>query len=46
VIDAFERAYLADVLGRTHGNLSEAARQTGLDRKHLRDLCTKHSLRD
>ncbi len=46
VIDAFERAYLADVLARTHGNLSEAARQTGLDRKHLRDLCTKHGLRD
>jgi DNA-binding NtrC family response regulator len=46
VIDAFERAYLADVLARTHGNLSEAARQTGLDRKHLRELCQKHGLRE
>ncbi|MFO0713424.1 MAG: sigma 54-interacting transcriptional regulator [Sandaracinus sp.] len=45
VIDAFERAYLTDVLARTHGNLSEAARQTGLDRKHLRELCQKHGLR-
>jgi DNA-binding NtrC family response regulator len=34
------------VLARTHGNLSEAARQTGLDRKHLRELCQKHGLRE
>jgi len=46
VIDAFERAYLADLLGRTHGNLSEAARQAGVDRKHFRELCQKHGLRE
>jgi DNA-binding NtrC family response regulator len=45
VVDAFERRYLEDLLSRTHGNLSEAARQASLDRKHLRELCEKHGVR-
>jgi DNA-binding NtrC family response regulator len=44
VLHVFERRYLADVLARCQGNLSETARQTGLDRKHLRTLLRKHDL--
>jgi DNA-binding NtrC family response regulator len=44
VVDAFERHYLRDVLARAGGNLSEAARQSGVDRKHLRALARRHGL--
>ncbi|WP_224365961.1 sigma 54-interacting transcriptional regulator [Hyalangium versicolor] len=44
VIDSFERHYLRDVLARAHGNLSEAARQAGVDRKHFRTLARRHGL--
>jgi DNA-binding NtrC family response regulator len=44
LIEHFERHYLRDVLARTGGNLSEAARQSGVDRKHLRALARRHGL--
>jgi DNA-binding NtrC family response regulator len=44
VVHALERRYLADVLARTGGNLSAAARASGIDRKHLRGLARKHGL--
>jgi transcriptional regulator with PAS, ATPase and Fis domain len=44
ILDAFELRYLRDLLERTGGNLSEAARQSGVDRKHLRTLCRRHGL--
>ncbi len=44
VIDHFERHYLRDVLTRSGGNLSEAARQAGVDRKHFRTLARRHGL--
>ncbi|HEX8704645.1 MAG TPA: sigma 54-interacting transcriptional regulator [Myxococcaceae bacterium] len=44
VIDHFERHYLRDVLTRAGGNLSEAARQAGVDRKHFRSLARRHGL--
>jgi transcriptional regulator with GAF, ATPase, and Fis domain len=46
---AFDRTdtrYLADVLARTHHNLSAASRESGIDRKHLRTLARKHGLID
>ena len=44
VIDHFERHYLRDLLARAHGNLSEAARQAGVDRKHFRTLARRHGV--
>ncbi len=45
VVDAFEAAYLRDVMARHGGNLSAAAREAGVDRKHWRALLDKHGLR-
>jgi DNA-binding NtrC family response regulator len=46
VLHELERRYLADVLARTGDNLSAAARESGIDRKHLRSLARKHGLLD
>ncbi|MCB9598450.1 MAG: sigma 54-dependent Fis family transcriptional regulator [Sandaracinaceae bacterium] len=44
VLDAFERAYVEDLIARHEGNLTAAARAAGLDRKSLRRLAQKHGL--
>ncbi|MFK7985989.1 MAG: hypothetical protein AB8I08_08150 [Sandaracinaceae bacterium] len=44
LVDAFERRYLADLLARHDGNLSAAAREAELDRKHFRRLAVRHGL--
>jgi transcriptional regulator with GAF, ATPase, and Fis domain len=41
----FEKAYVTWLLGRHDGNISAAAREAKMDRKHLYDLARKHSLR-
>jgi transcriptional regulator with GAF, ATPase, and Fis domain len=46
VVDSFERQYLQLLLERHGGNLSAAARTAEVDRKHLRELLRKHSLRE
>lgn len=40
-----EAAYVADLLKREGGNVSEAARKAGVDRKTLHRLLSKHGLR-
>lgn len=40
----FEREYLRASLEKAHGNLSEAARLTGLDRSNLRRLMKRHQI--
>ncbi len=44
LIGRFEREYLAQVIARTAGNMSEAARQAGIDRTTLYRLMDKHEL--
>ncbi len=43
-IDAFERAYLTELLRTHHGNLAQAARAAGMDRKNLWALVERHEL--
>jgi len=45
VLDAFERAYVADLLEAHEGNVSRAATAAGLDRNHLAKLAKKHGIR-
>jgi transcriptional regulator with GAF, ATPase, and Fis domain len=41
----FERRYVKWLLGRHTGNVSAAARDAKMDRKHLHDMAKKHGLR-
>ncbi len=45
VVDRFEREYLTDLLRRSGGNLSAAARQAGVERKFLYKLLERAGLR-
>ncbi len=44
VLAAFERGYLARVVRRSKGNMSDAARIAGVDRTTLYRLMQKHGL--
>jgi DNA-binding NtrC family response regulator len=44
MIDAFERTYLTELLRTHHGNLAQAARSAGMDRKNLWALVVRHGL--
>jgi DNA-binding NtrC family response regulator len=44
VIDAFETQYLTELLRLHHGNLAQAARAAGMDRKNLWALVERHGL--
>jgi DNA-binding NtrC family response regulator len=44
LIRAFEREYLTRLLSKSKGNIAKAARDAGLDRKHLYSLLHKYEL--
>ena len=44
VLDAFERQYLQDLLKRHEQNISKAAREAGIDRRHLYRLLDKYEI--
>jgi DNA-binding NtrC family response regulator len=44
LVRAFEREYLTRLLSKTKGNIARAARDAGLDRKHLYSLLHKYGL--
>ena len=44
VVEVFERDYLLDLLRRNGYNLSKAAREAGIDRKHIRNLLKKYGI--
>jgi DNA-binding NtrC family response regulator len=45
VVARFERDYLTDLMRRAEGNISEAARMAGVERKYLYKLLDKYGLR-
>ncbi len=44
LVAVFERTYIEQALARTAGNISAAARDSGIDRKHLERLIRKHGI--
>ncbi|MEL6544716.1 MAG: sigma 54-interacting transcriptional regulator [Myxococcota bacterium] len=44
ILDAFEREYLEQQLEESGGNLSEAARRSGVDRSYFRRLLKRHQI--
>ncbi len=45
IIAAFEKKYLEDLLERSEGNISRAARSAGVDRKTIARLLKRHGIR-
>jgi DNA-binding NtrC family response regulator len=43
-VDAFEQRYLTDILARCDANVSEAARQAGVDRRNFQRLLRRHHI--
>lgn len=44
-VTIFEREYLARLMERSHGSVSEGARAAGIDRANFRRLLQRHDLR-
>jgi transcriptional regulator of acetoin/glycerol metabolism len=44
-LQAFAQGYLADLLQRHGGNISQAAKTAGIDRKTLYRLLAKHGIK-
>jgi transcriptional regulator with GAF, ATPase, and Fis domain len=44
LLERFEREYLLNLLRSHGGNLTRAAKQAGLVRHHLRELCRRHNI--
>ncbi|NUQ72255.1 MAG: sigma 54-interacting transcriptional regulator [Polyangiaceae bacterium] len=44
-VERFERAYIEAILGQSGGNVSKAARDAGVDRRHLQRLMARFGLK-
>lgn len=44
IVESFEKEYLQELLEKNKGNVSKAAREARIDRKHLRNLLIKYGL--
>ena len=44
IVEVFEKEYLEDLLKRHNHNLSKAAREAKVDRKHIRNLLKKYGI--
>ncbi len=44
LVEEFEPRYLSQILAETHGNISEAARRSGMKRSAFQRLMAKYSL--
>ncbi|WP_320007214.1 sigma-54 dependent transcriptional regulator [Maridesulfovibrio sp.] len=44
LVDSFSRSYISDILARTNGNISEAARNSGLSRVAVQKMLTRFNL--
>ena len=44
IVESFEKDYLVDLLTRNKNNVSKAAREAKIDRKHLRNLLIKYGI--
>jgi transcriptional regulator with GAF, ATPase, and Fis domain len=44
-VERFERAYVDAILGQSGGNVSKAAREAGVDRRHLQRLMARFGLK-
>ncbi|MSP59757.1 MAG: sigma 54-dependent Fis family transcriptional regulator [Myxococcales bacterium] len=44
IVDAFEVAYLRELLTRNEGNITRSAQSAGLTRYHLRELLKRHAI--
>lgn len=44
IVEVFEKEYLEDLLKRNNYNLSKAAREAKVDRKHIRNLLKKYGI--
>jgi transcriptional regulator with GAF, ATPase, and Fis domain len=45
LVDEFEKSYLRDLLARSGGNVTHAAREAGIERAYVQRLIRKHGLR-
>ncbi len=46
IVESFEKEYLEDLLKQNKNNVSKAAREAKIDRKHLRNLLIKYGILD
>jgi len=46
VVEIFEKEYLVELLKKNNNNISAAAREAKIDRKHIRNLLKKYGIKE